>query len=137
MHKRGRKLAVILLLLFFVVIIWYLQRGKEMDVYNTFSTSSANFYEETIIVTANRLFIFDKEKCAEEIFRKCRENSFHSVRFSYDVSKLNALSGTVYRFRFGRKWSKPAFSFRYTQKTDKLGTKNIVDNPENFMLEIY
>lgn len=88
------------------------------------------------VVTLNRLIITDKEKCAEEIIKKCRENDFASTLFSYDVAKPNALYGTVYRSRFSMKGQKPLFHFRYTQTADTLGSYNIVDDPEAFTLVI-
>ena len=101
-----------------------------------YGTSSENFHEEHVTFTLNRLIITDKEKCAEEIIKKCRENDFASTLFSYDVAKPNALYGTVYRSRFSMKGQKPLFHFRYTQTADTLGSYNIVDDPEAFTLVI-
>ena len=70
-------------------------------------TSSENFQEEHVTFTLNRLIITDKEKCAEEIIKKCRENDFTSILFSYDVAKPNALYGTVYRSRRTQKTTWP------------------------------
>ena len=53
--------------------------------------TSSNYHEEHITVIANRLFVADRECFADHILRKCRENSFQSIQFSYDQSKPNAL----------------------------------------------
>lgn len=118
------------------VVVSYLQWGREIDVAGSMGTSSENFHEEHVTFTLNRLIITDKEKCAEEIIKKCRENDFASTLFSYDVAKPNALYGTVYRSRFSMKGQKPLFRFRYTQTADTLGSYNIVDDPEAFTLVI-
>ena len=72
-------------------LVSYLQWGREIDVAGSMGTSSENFHEEHVTFTLNRLIITDKEKCAEEIIKKCRENDFASTLFSYDVAKPNAL----------------------------------------------
>ena len=110
--------------------------GGFLSAVGSMGTSSENFHEEHVTFTLNRLIITDKEKCAEEIIKKCRENDFASTLFSYDVAKPNALYGTVYRSRFSMKGQKPLFHFRYTQTADTLGSYNIVDDPEAFTLVI-
>lgn len=114
----------------------YLQWGRDMGVYSTHSTLSENSHEEHIIFVANRLFIGDKEACAEELVRKCRENSFPSVLLSYDLVKPTALYGTVYRFQSDVADHAPVFTFRYIQKAEETGTYNFLDRPEKFILEV-
>ena len=133
---KKRKIIAITVLFVLGVAVSYLQWGREIDVVGSMGTSSENFHEEHVTFTLNRLIITDKEKCAEEIIKKCRENDFASTLFSYDVAKPNALYGTVYRSRFSMKGQKPLFHFRYTQTADTLGSYNIVDDPEAFTLVI-
>ena len=128
---KKRKIITITVLFVLGLAVSYLQWGREIDVAGSMGTSS-----EHVTFTLNRLIITDKEKCAEEIIRKCRENDFASTLFSYDVAKPNALYGTVYRSRFSMKGQKPLFHFRYTQTADTLGSYNIVDDPEAFTLVI-
>ena len=133
---KKRKIITISVLFVLGLTVSYLQWGREIDVAGSMGTSSENFHEEHVTFTLNRLIITDKEKCAEEIIKKCRENDFASTLFSYDVAKPNALYGTVYRSRFSMKGQKPLFHFRYTQTADTLGSYNIVDDPEAFTLVI-
>lgn len=77
------------------VAVSYLQWGREIDVVGSMGTSSENFHEEHVTFTLNRLIITDKEKCAEEIIKKCRENDFASTLFSYDVAKPKSFAGVV------------------------------------------
>ena len=54
-------------------------------------------YEEYISVIANKVWISDKEKIAEELVKKCIENNFQEIMFSYDLRGYpNGLHITVY-----------------------------------------
>lgn len=133
---KKRKIITITVLFVLALVVSYLQWGREIDVAGSIGTSSENFHEEHVTFMLNRLIITDKEKCAEEIIKKCRENDFTSILFSYDVAKPNALYGTVYRSSLSMKGQKPLFHFQYTQIADTLGSYNIVDDPEAFTLVI-
>ena len=74
----------------------YLQYGRDMDVYGSYAMTADNYHEERLTVVVNKLYVADQKVCAEEIVKRCRENSFKSVRFSYDQSIPNALYVTVY-----------------------------------------
>ena len=97
---KGKKkyFIVVGVCLLLLALCWWLQFGREIDVYNSRSTSSEKRVEEHVIFTVNRLYVADKKECAREIIKKCRENDFQSVLFSYDMQKPTALYGTVYRF---------------------------------------
>ena len=74
----------------------YLQFGRDMDVYGSHAMTADNYHEERLTVVVNKLYVADQKICAEEIVKRCRENSFKSVRISYDQSVPNALYVTVY-----------------------------------------
>lgn len=118
-----------------ISILIYLQYGRSMEVYSSNSSNSSNYHEKWLTVVINRLYIFDKEKCAKEIVRKCRENDFRKVMFSYDKSIPNALYVTVYLSEWEVKHGKPVFTISYTQESLEDGY-NIVDNPQHFRLKI-
>ena len=65
----------------------------------------------------------------------CRENSFKSVRFSYDQSIPNVLYVTVYAPKWQAEKGKQMFAFSYLPE-DSDGTYSTIDNPEEFILEI-
>lgn len=134
-EKRSRWIAGTVLIVS-VFALFYLQNGRSMLVYSSRSTSAANFHEENLIVVANRLFIPDKEECAEEIVRKCRENDFENILFSYDYALPNALHVSVYRSEWAVKNGSPAFTMSYTQDKEDQFRYNIVDDPQHFRLEI-
>ena len=59
----------------------YLQFGRDMDVYGSHAMTADNYHEERLTVVVNKLYVEDQKVCAEEIVKRCRENSFKSVRF--------------------------------------------------------
>ena len=83
----------------------------------------------------NKLYVEDQKVCAEEIVKRCRENSFKSVRFSYDQSVPNALYVTVYASKRQAEKGKQMFSFSYLPE-DGDGTYNIVNDSDKFMLKL-
>lgn len=112
----------------------YLQFGRDMDVYGSHAMTADNYHEERLTVVVNKLYVADQKACAEEIVKRCRENSFKSVRFSYDQSIPNALYVTVYASKRQAERGKQMFSFSYLPQ-DNEGTYNIIDDSEEFILE--
>lgn len=112
----------------------YLQYGRDMDVYGSYAMTADNYHEERLTVVVNKLYVADQKACAEEIVKRCRENSFKSVRFSYDQSVPNALYVTVYSSKRKAEKGKQMFSFSYLPQ-DSEGTYNIIDDSEEFILK--
>ena len=113
----------------------YLQYGRDMDVYGSYAMTADNYHKERLTVVVNKLFVADQKACAEEIVKRCRENSFKSVRFSYDQSIPNALYVTVYASKWQAEKGKQMFSFSYFPE-DSEGTYNIVNDSDKFILKI-
>ena len=112
----------------------YLQFGRDMDVYGSHAMTEDNYHEERLTVVVNKLYGADQKVCAEEIVKRCRENSFKSVRFSYDQSIPNALYVTVYSSKRQAEKGIHMFSFSYLPE-DGDGTYNIVNDSDKFMLK--
>ena len=112
-----------------------MQYGRDMDVCGSHTTSFDNYEEERLSVVVNKLYVADPKACAEEIIERCRENSFKSIRFSYDQAIPNALYVTVYSSKRQVEKGREIFSFSYLPE-DMSGTYNIVDNPEKFILKL-
>ena len=108
----------------------YLQWGRQMDVSSSSGSGSDNHYELRVSVILNTLVVTD------QLFEKCRDNSFHSVRFSYDIQIPHALSVTVYKNQKDAESGNSTFRFSYQQENQIDGSYNIVDNPEKFTLEM-
>lgn len=113
----------------------YLQFGRDMDVYGSHAMTVDNYHEERLTVVVNKLYVEDQKVCAEEIVKRCRENSFKSVRFSYDQSIPNALYVTVYSSKGQAEKGIQMFSFSYLPE-DGDGTYNIVNDSDKFMLKL-
>lgn len=135
-NKRIIRGAGTVIIIVSVFVLIYLQNGRSMSVYNSYSMSAANCHEENLIVVANKLFIPDNERCAKEIVQKCRENDFDNILFSYDYAVPNALYVTVYCSEWAVKHGSPAFEMSYTQPKEDNYRFNIVDDPQHFRLEI-
>ena len=113
----------------------YLQFGRDMDVYGSHAMTADNYHKERLTVVVNKLYVADQKVCAEEIVKRCRENSFKSVRFSYDQSIPNALYVTVYSSKRQAEKGKQMFSFSYLPE-DSDKTYNIVNDSDKFMLKL-
>ena len=113
----------------------YLQFGRDMDVYGSYAMTADNYHEERLTVVLNKLYVADQKACAEKIVKCCRENSFKSVRFSYDQSIPNALYVTVYSSKRQAEKGTQMFSFSYLLE-DGDGTYNIVNDSDKFMLKL-
>ncbi|HGM3506480.1 TPA: hypothetical protein ACKOR7_001047 [Clostridioides difficile] len=133
-----RKKSIVLAIVFIVAVIAadYLQNGREMSVYNSRSFAAGTYKEEHLIVVVNRLYIPEKMDCAREIVRKCRENDFSNILFSYDYGIPNELHAAVYLSEHDVKQGEPVFTLSYTAKGDTLTDYNIVDNPQELELVI-
>ena len=112
-----------------VVGFLYLQYGRDVKVISTMNTASGNCYEMDLTVVANRLFIMDQEKFAEELIDRCIANDFHKVEFSYDVMGYpNRLRVKVYL----NETSNRHFTIYYDVNEGNRFDYNIKDNPEIF-----
>ncbi|HDF2668435.1 hypothetical protein [Blautia producta] len=133
---RKKTLGFAALFIVAVIAADYLQNGREMSVYNSRSLTAGAIKQEHLIVVVNRLYIPDKMDCAREIVRKCRENDFSNIRFSYDYGIPNELHAAIYLSEHDVKRGKPVFTLSYTVKGGTLTDYNIVDNPQEFELVI-
>lgn len=68
-----------------VALLIYLQYGREETIVNTRVSKSDDGYVQEISVIANKLFIGDKERYAEDVIDKVIRNQYRNVYFSYDI----------------------------------------------------
>ncbi len=127
--------CIILTISITLAVMFGSKESQDMLVYSSSSASMGGYHSERIIVIANEKGISDKEKCAEKIVEKCRENSFKNVRFSYDLSKPNELVVTVCRNKKEADKGEGDFKFRYIQEAEER-QYNIIDDPEKFRIEM-
>ena len=79
----GKRKIILLILIVISGIHLYLQFGRDVEVIATTSTTSDQFYEQRMIVAANRLIIPDKPTFAEQLLDQ--RNDFKEVQFPYDL----------------------------------------------------
>lgn len=109
----------------------------EYKIKNSFSTSSDNHRIDRITVILNQPFLLDKEKAANEIIKRCKENSFQNFKFSYDRNRYPVeLHCTVYLTEHDYRIERIAFEMEYRQDIENNHLYNIVEHPEEFTLEI-
>lgn len=87
---------IILLIVILFLLFGYLQFGREIEIKNTRILSFKNGYTEHINLVANKLYIMDKNKFAQEIINTFLDNSFNEVKFSFDLGFPSNLSLSVY-----------------------------------------
>lgn len=111
----------------------YLQYGRDEKVTSSMNFSSGNYYEMELTVVANKLFIIDKQRFAEEMIERCIDNNFHDIKFSYDMMGYpNRLQINVYLNEF----SKSHFTILYMMESENGMDYNIKDNPDRFVISI-
>lgn len=75
-----------MLLICIILSLAYLQFGRDVRVVSSMINSSDHYYEQKLTIVANKLFILDKDKFAEEMIERCIDNDFHEMKFSYDLN---------------------------------------------------
>lgn len=118
-----------------IVLFIYLQYGREIKVETTTISLSDGFMEQKITIVANKLFIINKENFAKKLLEKCRENSFNSILFSYDINGYpNSIQIYVYTNPASKKLNKNYFTIVYEANMNRH--YNIKDNPDKFKIKI-
>ena len=135
MKKRWLISLIIGIIMIMGGYLGYLQYGRDMDVHGSYAMTTDNYHEEHLTVLVNKLYVANQKACAEEIGKRCRENSFQSVRFNFDLSIPNALYVTVYASKRQAEKGKGMFSFSYLSE-DRAETYNIVSDSDKFMLKL-
>ena len=69
------------------------------------------------------------------MIKKCRDNSFDKIRFSYDLEQPNELIIQVYTNRLWYRMGESNFNVYFKNK-EKNGQYDIIDNPEEFEMII-
>ena len=116
MNISKKKAIIIVVLIFVILVMLYLQMGRDVEVVNNHISSSENGYEENITIIANKIGIVDQEELAAELVKRCIDNNFHEIRFSYDLRGYpNGLHITVYSNDIMYKLGITAFEAVYQQ----------------------
>ena len=127
------RIIIIVAVVCMIAGLLHLQYGRDVEVISSMNFSSGNYYEMELTVVANKLFIIDKQRFAEEMIERCINNDFHAIKFSYDMMGYpNRLQINVYLNEF----SKSHFTILYMTESENGMDYNIKDNPDKFMISI-
>ena len=103
----------------------------EPDVINSLSMNEEHY----LSLIANRDSIDDKYAFAEEVIQMCKDNSFHTIKFSYDMGYPTGIYINVYLTKEDFEKGESFMKIEYSQG-DGLLEYNIFDNPEEFELAV-
>lgn len=102
-----------MILIGIVLLLAYLQFGRDVRVVSSMLMSSDQYYEQKLTIVANKLFILDKDKFAEEMMERCLDNDFHEMKFSYDLNGYpDRIEITVYLNEIDRYYADYPFLVR-------------------------
>lgn len=105
--------------------------SEEPDVVNSISFNR----DENLTVVANCDVIKDKEEFAWKLIEMCRENSFHSIKFSTDRGYATSINMKVYLWRDEIDGQDAVMEIAY-EPIDFGKDYNIVDHPDKFELYV-
>lgn len=91
--------------------------------------------DESLTVVANRDEITDKEAFAKQLLQMCRDNAFHSIKFSTDRGYATSLDMRIYYWKEDIENGDPVMTVEY--RPVEYGEEyDIVNNPDKFQLYV-
>jgi len=104
----------ILLIVLCSLVLLYLQFGRKPEINTATTSNTSEGYQLNVTITANTLFIINKEQAAQKLVDKILANDFQKIQFPYEESGYpNELHLTVYANAFGKWLSLPTFRVKY------------------------
>lgn len=120
-----------------ITMEYFIKPNSEEDVPMTpdvVSSISIN-RDQYLTVVANRDNIEDKEEFAKLLIEMCKENSFHTIKFSTDRGYATNVDMRVYLFQDKIEGHEPVMIVKYEPVEYGKGY-DIVHNPDQFKLTI-
>lgn len=131
MKRKKHTLLCLLLAAAFVSACAQKRKEREPDVISSMKMNQ----DETLTVVANRKQIEDKEDFAKLLVKKCKDNSFQSVRFSTDYGYATSLNLRVYLWEDEIEGQEPVMVVEYTS-IEWNEEYDIVNDSEMFQLYV-
>lgn len=129
-----RRIVAMAVIICMITGFLYLQYGRDVKVTSSMNFSSGNYYEMELTLVANKLFIIDKQRFAEEMIERCIDNNFYDIKFSYDMMGYpNRLQIKVYLNEVSKRY----FTIYCKAKARDDSDYNIKDNAAMFKIDIY
>lgn len=105
------------------------RKQADPDVVGSFTVNR----DENLTVVANRNEITDKEAFAKQLLKICKDNSFHSIKFSTDRGYATSIDMNVYSWKEDIENGDPVMEVEYVPI--EYGKEcDIVHDPEKFQL---
>ena len=120
-----------------ITMEYFIKPNSEVDVPmapDVVSSISMN-RDQYLTVVANRDNIEDKEEFAKLLIEMCKENSFHTIKFSTDRGYATSVDMRVYLFQDKIEGHEPVMIVKYEPIEYGKGY-DIVHNPDQFKLTI-
>ena len=100
--KKQRIKGIVLVVVCFICVLcicsgFYRVQSKELSEIPDAVNSTRFNTTEHLTVVANQEEIADKKELAKQIIKMCKENSFQSIKFSYDMVCPTELQINVYK----------------------------------------
>lgn len=100
--KKQRTKGIVLVVVCFICVMcicsgFHKAQSEELSEIPDAVNSTRFNTTEHLTVVANQEEIADKEELAKQIIKMCRENSFQSIKFSYDMVCPTELQISVYK----------------------------------------
>ena len=113
-----------------VALLIYLQYGREETIVNTRVSKSDDGYVQEISVIANKLFIGDKERYAEDVIDKVIRNQYRNVYFSYEIlGRPEEIKINFYLDKWDYRYNQKNFITVYSNENiEGMRWKNIWNN---------
>ena len=131
-----KRICIVCVIMIFVIMTGYHFEKKseeeismEPDVVSSISMNQ----DQYLTVVANRDRIEDKEEFAKLLVKMCRENSFHTIKFSTDRGYATGIHMQVYLCEEDIEEAKVAMKIDYVQR-EYNEESDICNNPEQFEL---
>lgn len=139
-RKKQCVIVIVILVIVCVMVIfnygpkkykqWQEEHSGVPDVVNSMSINT----EQYLTVVANSSKIEDKEEFARQVIHMCQDNSFHSIRFSTDLSGYpSELDITVYLNRKEMEKGKPVCEIEFSTD-DFMQDYDIKNDADKFHL---
>lgn len=131
-----KRICIVCVIMVFSIMTGYLFEKKskeeiamEPDVVSSISMNRKQY----LTVVANRDRIEDKEEFAKLLVKMCRDNSFHTIKFSTDRGYATGIHMQVYLCDNDIEDAKVAMKIDYVQR-EYNEKYDICNNPEQFEL---
>lgn len=133
-----KRICIVCVIMIFVIMTGYHFEKKseeelsmEPDVVSSISMNQ----DQYLTVVANRDRIEDKEEFAKLLVKMCRENSFHTIKFSTDREYATEIHMQVYLCEEDIEDANVVMEIDYVQRVcnEKY---DICNNPEEFELHV-